>query len=112
MLLNDGQYKKTQLMKKETIAELLRFQFTEANKPKNVDLKKLNSGIFWATKLNATRIGHNGANPGVRTFMLADVSKEIGVIVFFNTTLTDSEEGTFFDIYQAIHEYAVNLKKQ
>ena len=34
--------------------------------------KKLNQGIFWTTKIGATRIGHNGSDSGVRTFMLSD----------------------------------------
>lgn len=109
-LLNDGQYNKKILLKKETTEEMLRFQFNEFNKPENMDLKKINSGIFWATKLGATRIGHNGSDPGVRTFMLANLTKEIGVIVFFNTSLSESEESKFFDIYEDLYKYALDLK--
>ena len=98
-LLNDGQYEKTRILKKETVEEMLRFQYTETNKPDNVNPQKLNQGIFWATKLGATRIGHNGSDPGVRTFMLSDLNKEFAVIVFFNTELNEEDEGKFFDIY-------------
>lgn len=101
-LLNDGQYKKTTILKKETVEEMLRFQYTETNKPTNVDPQKLNQGIFWATKFGATRIGHNGSDPGVRTFMLSDLNKEFAVIVFFNTSLNEEDEGKFFDIYEAV----------
>ena len=109
-LLNEGKYKKTRILKKETIEEMLRFQYTELNKPDNVKLNKVNQGIFWATKLSATRIGHNGSDPGVRTFMLTDLTKEIGVIVFFNTSLSE-EEGKFFDIYDELYKYGQKIKE-
>ncbi len=109
-LLNEGQYKKIRILKKETVEEMLRFQYTETSKPENVNPEKLNQGIFWATKLGATRIGHNGSDPGVRTFMLSDLNKEFAVIVFFNTSLNEKDEGIFFDIYEALYKYAQDLK--
>lgn len=90
---------------------MLRFQYTEKSKPDNVNISKLNSGIFWATKLGGTRIGHNGSDPGVRTFMLSDVSKEVGVIVFFNTSLEEKDEDQFFEIYEALYKHGLELKK-
>ncbi len=109
-LLNEGEYKNMRILKKELAKEMLLFQFTETNKPENVNLNKINSGIFWSTKLSATRIGHNGSDPGVRTFMLSNLTKDIGVIVFFNTSLSEEEEGKFFDIYEDIYKYAFELK--
>ena len=109
-LLNDGKYKKTRILKTETVKEMLRFQHTETNKPENVNIKKLNQGIFWATKLGATRIGHNGSDHGVRTFMLSDLNKEFAVIVFFNTKLDEKDEGKYFDIYEELYKYAKDLK--
>ena len=110
-LLNDGKYKKTRILKSETVKEMLRFQHTETNKPENVNIKKLNQGIFWATKLGATRIGHNGSDQGVRTFMLSDLNKEFAVIVFFNTKLDEKDEGIYFDIYEELYKYGVKLKE-
>jgi CubicO group peptidase (beta-lactamase class C family) len=109
-LLNEGKYKKTTILKKETVEEMLRFQYTETNKPDNVKLNKVNQGIFWATKLSATRIGHNGSDPGVRTFMLSDLNKEFAIIVFFNTSLDEKDEGIYFDIYEELYKYAKDLK--
>lgn len=109
-LLNEGMYEKTSVLKKETVQEMLRFQYTESNKPDNVKLNKINQGIFWATKLGGTRIGHNGSDPGVRTFMLSDLTKEFAVIIFFNTSLDETNEGTFFDIYEQLYKYAKELK--
>ena len=109
-LLNEGKYKKARILKKESVEEMLRFQYTETNKPENVKLNKVNQGIFWATKLSTTRIGHNGSDPGVRTFMLSDLNKEFAVIVFFNTSLNEKDEGKFFDIYEELYKYAKDLK--
>jgi CubicO group peptidase (beta-lactamase class C family) len=109
-LLNEGKYKKTRILKTETVKEMIRFQHTETNKPDNVNIKKLNQGIFWATKLGATRIGHNGTDSGVRTFMLSDLNKEFAVIVFFNTKLDEKDEGIYFDIYEELYKYAKDLK--
>jgi CubicO group peptidase (beta-lactamase class C family) len=111
-LLNDGEFDKTRILKKESVTEMLRFQFNESNKPENVNIAKLNSGIFWATKFGATRIGHNGSDPGVRTFMLADLTKETAVILFFNTSLNSEEEGKYFDVHAEFFKYALNLKKR
>lgn len=111
-LLNEGKYKNTSILKSETVKEMLRFQHTETNKPKNVDIKKLNQGIFWATKLGATRIGHNGSDQGVRTFMLSDLNKEFAVILFFNTKLDDKDEGLYFGIYEELYKYAKDFKKK
>lgn len=109
-LLNEGEYEGVRILSKASVREMQTFQFTATNKPENVNLAKLNSGIFWATKLGATRIGHNGSDPGVRVFMLSDLSKEVGVVLFINTTLSD--EGIPFDIYEALYKYGTELKKE
>ena len=62
--------------------------------------------------MGAARIGYNGSDPGVRTFMLSDLKEEIAVIIFFNTSLTEEEEGKFFDIYDELYKYGERLKKQ
>jgi len=109
-LLNDGVYNGVRILKKESVQEMQTFQFTALNKPGNMNLAKLNTGIFWATKMGATRIGHNGSDPGVRTFMLSDLAKEIGVILFVNTKLSEKDEGIYFDIYEELYKYAKRLK--
>ncbi|WP_412468687.1 serine hydrolase domain-containing protein [Pedobacter sp. KLB.chiD] len=110
-LLNDGRYQNKQVLKKETVKEMLRFQFDETNTPGNVKPKTLNSGIFWATKMGATRIGYNGSDPGVRVFMLSDLNKEVAVILFINTSLSENEENKFFEIYNELYRYGVELRK-
>lgn len=109
-LLNDGTYGNRKVLNNRSVEEMLRFQFTQANKPENVDPGKLNSGIFWATKMGGKRIGHNGSDPGVRTFMLSDLNKEVAVIFFSNTSLSETEENRYFEIYNVLHDYGLHLK--
>lgn len=91
---------------------MLKFQFNDMSKPENATPLKLNSGLFWATKMGGTRIGHNGSDPGVRTFMLSDLKKEIAVILFANASLSEKEENTFFDIYHILYDYGITLKNK
>lgn len=110
-LLNDGEYEGTRILDKSSVAEMLRFQFTEANKPDNVDLAEHNTGIFWRTKFNVTRIGHGGSDPGVQTEMLASLSKDIGVILFSNTSLSDEGKRQYYAIFLELWKHAEALKQ-
>lgn len=89
-LLNEGEYNGARILKKETVREMTRFHFTAGNKPGNVNIERLNSGIFWATKFGGTRMGHAGSDPGVKAEMLSDLSKEVAVILLTNTSLEDA----------------------
>jgi CubicO group peptidase (beta-lactamase class C family) len=108
-LLNEGKYGNIKILKATWVKEMMRFQFDSLNKPENMNLQKLNAGIFWATKLGATRVGHNGSDPGVRTFMLSDLSREIAVVLFINTSLDD--EAIPFDVYDELYKYGKKLKE-
>jgi len=111
-LLNDGEYEGVRILEKRSVEELLRFQHTESNKPENVDLREKNSGIFWSTKFNVTRVGHGGSDPGLKTEMLSDLSKEIGVILFTNTSTDEKEVRIYNAIFEDLWKYAVTLKEQ
>ncbi|MFC0676300.1 serine hydrolase domain-containing protein [Lysobacter korlensis] len=114
-LLNDGQYEGARILDKRSTDEMLRFQFTSANKPGNVNLQgedSVNSGIFWATKYDTTRIGHNGSDPGIRTVMLADPDKRVGVVLFTNTSLDDRGTERYFEIFEALWTQAEKLKSE
>ncbi|RYG42030.1 MAG: class C beta-lactamase-related serine hydrolase [Chitinophagaceae bacterium] len=111
-MLNNGEYEGARLLKKETVQEITTFQFTESKKPENVDPSKLNSGIFWATKFGGTKMGHAGTDPGVKTEMLSDLKKEVAVILFSNTSLSEKDlikyhSGIFTDLFNS----AIELKK-
>ena len=113
-LLNEGDYQGTRILDKASAAEMLRFQYDAAHKPDNVNLSgedSVNSGIFWASKYDVTRIGHNGADPGVVTMMLSNLSKDIGVIVFFNTAVAEADGGAYGAIFDQLWTRAESLKK-
>jgi CubicO group peptidase (beta-lactamase class C family) len=109
-LLNEGEYEGTHILQKRTVDEMLRFEYTTANKPENVDLKEKNSGIFWQSKFNVTRMGHGGSDPGLKTEMLTDLSKEIGVILFTNTSLDDQGMRAYSAIFEALWKQAEAMK--
>ena len=98
-LLSDGVYDETRILTKRSIDEMLRFQYTRSHKPDNVILEEKNSGLFWSTKFDVTRIGHGGSDPGLKTEMLANLSKDIGVILFTNTSLPEQDMRQFTDIF-------------
>ena len=109
-LLNEGEYEGTRILQKRTVDEMLRFEYTAANKPENVDLKEKNSGIFWQSKFNVTRMGHGGSDPGLKTEMLTDLSKDIGVILFTNTSLDDQGMRSYSAIFEALWKQAEAMK--
>lgn len=47
---------------------------------------------------------YNESDPDVRVFMLSDLTKEIGVIIFFNTSLGENEEEIYFDIHDELYK--------
>ncbi len=114
-LLNAGEYRGARILKMRSVEEMLKFQYTALNKPENIELNEINSGIFWATKRNVLRIGHAGTDPGVRTEMLSDLSKEVGVILFVNTDISNSvgedDFRSFFSISDELWKYAQTLKE-
>lgn len=112
-LLGDGSYQGKRILQKTSVETMQRYQFTPENRPVNVDLSRLNSGIFWATKDKATKIGHGGTDPGVKTEMLADLTKDVAVILFSNTTLTEKALFKYyFGIYEDLWTYAYALKEK
>ncbi len=105
--------KGVRILDKESVDEMLRFQYSPANKPDNVKLigdGLVNSGIFWATKESLARIGHNGADPGPVTMMLSDVDKQIGVILFVNTAVRQEDGEAYWAIFDYLWQLGVALK--
>ena len=110
-LLNEGEYRGIRILKKESVREMQKFQFTETKKPANVNLAKLNSGIFWATKQSATRVGHAGTDPGIKAEMLSDLNKEVAVILFTNTGMNEKDLIKYhFGILDELHKYGVKVR--
>jgi len=65
------------------------------------------------TKLNGTRVGHGGSDPGVQTEMLSNLSKDIGVILFLNTSMSDQDVLKYhFAIFRELFKHAEALKEK
>jgi CubicO group peptidase (beta-lactamase class C family) len=109
-LLNEGEHQGVRILSKAAAREMLRFHFTESNKPDNVILAEKNSGIFWQSKYDVTRMGHGGTDPGLKTEMLADLSGQIGVILFSNTALDKDGLRAYLQIFEDLWNRAVALK--
>ena len=109
-LLDDGQYEGTRILAPASAAEMLRFQYTPSNKPDNVELDEKNSGIFWSTKFNVSRIGHGGSDPGITTEMLSDLSREVGVVLFVNTSVSGPEAKVYASLLDDLWRHAETLK--
>lgn len=109
-LLNDGVHEGTRILDRGSVEEMLRFQYNASNKPDNVDLREVNSGLFWATKANVTRIGHGGSDPGLKTSMLSSLSRDVGVILFTNTSLSAEEARHYGAIFGELWKHAETLK--
>ncbi|RZJ82855.1 MAG: class A beta-lactamase-related serine hydrolase [Massilia sp.] len=110
-LLDGGQYRGSRILDAASTAEMLRFQYTEANKPDNVKLQEKNSGLFWSTKMDVTYIGHGGSDPGVHTEMLSDLSKDVAVILFVNTSLSGAETKVYTALMEDLWRHAAVLKQ-
>jgi len=111
-LLDGGQYGEARILDPSSTAEMLRFQYTDSNKPDNVLLSEKNSGIFWSTKFDVTRIGHGGSDPGVRTEMLSDLQKHVAVILMTNTSLSEAEGKVYASLFDDLWQYATTLEQQ
>ena len=78
-LLNGGEYQGVRILDKKLAEEMTRLQFTATSKPENLELNELNSGLFWATKMDVSLVGHAGSDPGIRTEMLANLKGDTAV---------------------------------
>jgi CubicO group peptidase (beta-lactamase class C family) len=109
-LLNDGMYNKKRILKKETLMEMQRLQFTTTKKPENILLAEKNEGIFWRTKNNVTKFGHGGNDPGLKALMLTDINKEVGVILLTNTQDDNGKRtSSYYGIFDELFKYGLSL---
>lgn len=111
-LLDGGQYQGTRILDAASTAEMLRFQYTQANKPDNVVLAEKNSGLFWSSKYNVTRIGHGGSDPGVFTDMLSNLSKDTAIVLFVNTSLPEKDGKVYAGLVEDVWKHAEALRRQ
>lgn len=109
-LLEGGTYQGRRILDAEMAVEMKRFQFSDANRPQNFPAEEGNSGLFWRTKFNGTRVGHGGNMPGVAAEMEADLTGEFGIILFTNTSLSGPDRRSFVEILNAVWAYAESLR--
>lgn len=101
-LLDRGAYQGTRILDSTHAAEMVRFQFTETNRPENFPATDGNSGLFWRTKFGGRRVGHGGNDPGLQTEMLADPSGRYGVVLFVNTSVSGEDGRAVAAILDAV----------
>jgi CubicO group peptidase (beta-lactamase class C family) len=107
-LLSEGQHDGARILKTASAAEMLRPQYTAANKPDNVKLDKVNSGLFW--KFQGGRIGHGGSDPGVKTEMYSNLSKDLAVVLFCNTSLPEEAGKAYAALLGDVWNHAEALR--
>lgn len=111
-LLSGGELEGARILDAASTAEMLRFQYTKANKPRNVVLAEKNSGIFWSTKFDVTYIGHGGSDPGLSTEMLSTLDKDMAIILMVNTSLSGKEGAVYTALLDDLWKQAARLKQQ
>ena len=109
-MLRGGEYQGARILGAAQAAEMQRFQVTDANRPENFPAADGNSGLFWRTKYNGARVGHGGNDPGVQAEMLADLSGDVAVILFLNTSLSGPDQKAASAIFDALWKYAESLQ--
>lgn len=109
-MLSGGAYRDARILDASTAAEMVRFQFTDANHPENFPATEGNSGLFWRTKSNGTRVGYGGNDPGVETHMIANLAGDVGLILFLNTSVSGSDQRASAAIYNALWGWAESLR--
>jgi CubicO group peptidase (beta-lactamase class C family) len=109
-LLNDGEANGVRILDTASAMEMQRFQFSAANHPENYPATEGNSGLFWRTKFNGELVGHGGNDPGIQTEMLSNRAREVGLILFINTSLTGPDQKASVAIFDALWQHALALK--
>ena len=108
-LLTDGSGQGRRILSPASVAELRRFQFSADQRPDNLDVAEKNSGLFWQSKDNVTRMGHGGNDPGIYAEMLTGLDRRIGVILLVNTSVEGPAMRHPFAIFEAVWAYAEAL---
>lgn len=109
-MLSGGTHRNARILDAPIAAEMVRFQFSDANRPENYPAEDGNSGLFWRTKYNGTRVGYGGNDPGLQTEMLANLDGDVAVIFFMNTSLGGTERRASAAIFDALWAHAESLR--
>jgi CubicO group peptidase (beta-lactamase class C family) len=93
-----------------TADEMLRFRFDSLHPLVNERWEEKNSGIFWTTKYNGSRMGHGGSDPGVQADMLLDRTREVGVVLIANTSGSERVARAYNSVFEALWMYGEGWK--
>ena len=111
-LLSGGAYQDTRILDAKLAAEMTRMQFTDANRPTNFPASEGNSGLFWRTKFDGTRVGHGGNDPGMIADMLASHDGNVAVVLFANTSLAGPDRRKYGEIFEALWKHGESVKSR
>lgn len=109
-LLQRGEHDGARILDRATADEMLRFRFDSLHPLVNERWEQKNSGIFWATKYNGSRMGHGGADPGVQADMLSDRTREVGVVLIANTSGSERVARAYNAVFDALWMYGEGWK--
>jgi len=93
-----GYQGKAGLLKPDTFKEMMKIHVAEGDQGSG-------AGIFWSINKKG-RIGHNGADPGIFTFLMFDPKTDRGYVIMTNCDAHEDEEllNQFRKIYQTIRQ--------
>ena len=96
-----GYVGKSDLMTAASFQEMMKVQFAE---------EKERSGIFWDIS-KTDRIGHNGGDPGIFTYIQFDPTSRVGYVFMTNCAAYEDEQGlkSFIAIWSALKEYGAKF---
>lgn len=97
-----GYFGESSLLNAETFQEMMQLQFEGKEKV----------GIFWSIDKRGA-IGHNGADPGIFTFMYFNPDNELGGLFMCNTSVFESDKhiAEFVKVWKVLVKYREKLAK-
>jgi len=111
MVMNKGEFDTTQVLKPESIDEML-----TVTKLNGLDDEIHKQGVFWSTLKNPLgipneMIGHNGGDYGIYTMMFFDQKSGIGYILLCNTGMNEENHVSMVSIYKNLWRFSRGIKK-
>lgn len=100
MLINEGSFKGKQILKPETVAQILTPQDVK-NPPESSRWSKIDMGLTWWLRESKSEryFSHGGSGSGVTTFAFFDPKKKVGAIFFVTGDWHDKHyDAIFFDL--------------
>lgn len=110
-MLKDGENAGARILSTASAKEMQRFQFSDGKRPKNFPDSQGNSGLFWRTKMNGSRIGHGGNDPGVAVEMMASLDRSIAIVFISNTSVGGQESIVFNELIDFLWKHGESVQR-